>query len=188
MTDPQPEISFAALKAKTQSPLLRGILGHWDSARSQHRFPLWSHLTQDNLAPYADKIWAFDVNRSSGETTARFGGKTARFGFGQSFLGTPLRNLHAPHVFQVSQAIFTRAVSQPACCRWSGKLFKADDEIVEGERIMLPVGSNQEHADGLLGASDFDCVLPRTPETWKSFTILRTGAVSEPATAPAILC
>jgi len=120
-------------------------------------------LTQDNLAPYADKIWAFDINRSSGEITARFGGRTARFGFGQSFLGTPLRNLHEPHVFQVSQAIFTRVVSQPACCRWSGKLFKADDGVVKGERIMRQVGSNQENADGLLGATDFDCPVPRTP-------------------------
>jgi hypothetical protein len=157
------EISFDALKGKIRSTALREIAAHWDSARGQHRFPLWSRFTQDNLASYADKIWAFDFNRSSGEITARFGGKTARFGFGHSFLGTPLRNLHPPHVFEVSQAIFTRVISEPACCRWSGKLFRADDDVIEGERIMMPVGSNQEHVDGLLGASDFDCLLPRTP-------------------------
>ena len=76
-------------------------------------------------------------------------------GFGKSFRGTPLRDLHPPHVFQQAQAYLTRAVSEPAVYRCSGKLFKVGDQIIEGERIVLPLASDGRHGDGVLGASDF---------------------------------
>jgi hypothetical protein len=74
---------------------------------------------------------------------------------GQSFRGTPLKDLHPPHVFQRSHADLSRAVSEPAIYRCWGKLFKVGDQVIEGERIILPLGSDGRHADGVLGASDF---------------------------------
>jgi hypothetical protein len=49
-----------------------------------------------------------------------------------------------------------RTVSEPACSRWSGDLYRVGDEIVEGERLVLPIGADAAHPDGVLGASHYD--------------------------------
>ena len=99
------------------------------------------------------------VNLSAGSRAARSWWDLARVSWGR-----PLRELHSPAIFQISQAYFTRTVSEPACARWSGKLFKVGDQIVEGERICLPMSTAAEHADGVLGASSYDYPVPRTPD------------------------
>ena len=47
-------------------------------------------------------------------------------------------------------------MSEPACYRSRGELFKASGSTVEGERVVLPLGADAAGADGALGASDFD--------------------------------
>src|SRR6185312_6397873 len=165
MMDAGAPMDFAAFKARIQSPSLRAIAEHWDEVRGKRRMPSWAHLKTSVLEPHMSKIWAFNYDRGSGEFVGRFAGSTIMVGFGKSFLGTPLRELHSPAIFQISQAYFTRTVNQPACARWSGKLFKIGDLVVEGERICLPMSTAAEHADGVLGASAYDFPVWRTPYT-----------------------
>jgi hypothetical protein len=84
-------------------------------------------------------------------------------GFGKSFRGTPLRDLHSPTVFEVAQANFVCVITEPACCRWSGRLFRVGDQFIEGERILMPIGSDDLLPDGIFGASDFDFEVTQTP-------------------------
>jgi|SRR6185437_8438547 hypothetical protein len=156
---------FSVFQARIQSPSLRAIAGHWNEVRGKRRMPSWAHLKNTVLEPHMKTVWAFNYDRGSGEFVGRFAGNTIMVSFGKSFLGTPLRDLHAPAVFQITQSYFTRAVTEPACARWSGKLFKVGDQIVEGERICLPMSTAAEHADGVLGASAYDFPVWRTPDT-----------------------
>jgi hypothetical protein len=62
---------------------------------------------------------------------------------------------HPPHVFRLAQANLTRAVSEQAAYRCWGKIFKVGDQLIEGERIVLPLAADGRHGDGILGATDF---------------------------------
>lgn len=126
--------------------------------------PGWAQVRASAMTDHLCGIWSFDYARSSGEFTGRMAGSNIMVGFGKSFLGTPLRELHPPHVFAVAQASFLRVVSEPACVRYSGKLFKVGDTVVDGERIVMPIGTDDEGAQGVLGASWYDYPVWRTPD------------------------
>jgi hypothetical protein len=146
---------FACFDAKLESPALRAIAGHWNKARGQRRMPSWSDLSPAVMAPHLGLIWAFRYDRGTEEFTARLAGNRMMVGFGKSFRGTPLHELHPPHFLPRAHAALTRVVSEPACCRTSGPLFRADGQTTSGERIVLPLGTDGE-ADGVFGASDYD--------------------------------
>ncbi len=147
--------NFACFDAKIESPALRAVAGHWDQARRQRRMPSWSDLNPATLAPHFGLIWAFRYDRGTGEFTARLAGNRIMVACGKSFRGTPLRELHPPEIFLRARAGLTRVVQEPACCRSSGPLFRADGKTTNGERIVLPLGTDGE-ADGALGASDYN--------------------------------
>jgi len=156
--------SFDSFLGHIKSPTLRAVAEQWNAARAQQRMPSWDDLKLERLAPQLGRIWAFDYDREKGGFTGRLAGSNIMIAFGKSFLGTPLSNLHPPHVFEEAQANFLQVVSEPACCLWSGKLFRIGDKVVEGERLILPMGADGR-ACGLLGASDYqNYPVTRTPE------------------------
>jgi hypothetical protein len=118
--------------------------------------PSWSDLNPGSMAPHLGLIWAFKYDRGTGEFTARLAGNRLMIGYGKSFRGTPLCELPKPDVYPWVYSGLMRVISEPACCRSSGQIFRADGRTTEGERIVLPLGTDGE-PDGALGASDFDC-------------------------------
>lgn len=147
---------FATFRARIRSPALRALADDWNAARGTRRMPFWDDVRPDATAPYLGSMWAFDYHRGSGEFTGRLAGSAIMQNFGRSFLGTSLRDLHTAPAFETAQAVLMRTVSEPACSRWSGGLYKIGDKIVEGERLLLPMGADAAHPDGVLGASQFD--------------------------------
>jgi hypothetical protein len=117
--------------------------------------PAWSDLSPSAIAPHLKQIWVFKYDCTAGDFTARLAGNRAMVGFGKSFRGTPLRDIHPPHVFELAQAHMTKVVTERAAYYCSGKLFKVGAQVIDGERIMLPLASDGHHGDGVLGATDF---------------------------------
>lgn len=146
---------FSALTSRIESAALRAVVDHWQQARADKPMPAWSDLSPSAIAPYLKQLWAFRYDRQTGEFTARLAGSRVVVGFGDSFRGTPLKQLHPPHVFELAQQQMSKVVLEPAIYRSSGKLFKVGEHVIEGERIILPLASNGHHGDGVLGASEF---------------------------------
>jgi hypothetical protein len=147
---------FAAFRDKIRSPALRALADDWNAARGARRMPSWDDVIPDAAAPYLGYMWAYDYDRDNREFTGRMAGGTIMQNFGRSFLGTKLRDLHPPLAFEAVQAVLMRTLSEPACSRWSGALYRIGDTIVEGERLILPIGADPDHPDGVLGASHYD--------------------------------
>ncbi len=147
---------FDAFLSRIQSPPLQAVAGHWLAARRDRRMPGWSDLSPSGMARHLTMVWAFKYDRARGEFTSRLAGNRIMTGFGRGFRGTPLKDLHPPHVFEIAQAHMTRLVSDPALYYCSGRLFKAGDRVVEGERIMMPLASDGSDGDGALGATAYE--------------------------------
>jgi len=151
-----PFSAFENFYSHIQSPALRVIAGHWLQARGGKRMPGWSDLSPSGMASHLTLLWAFKYDRASGEFVSRLAGNRIMTGFGHSFRGTPLRDMHPPHVFKICHDYMTRLVSEPALYYCGGKLFKAGDRVVEGERISMPLASDGTLADGVLGATAYE--------------------------------
>jgi hypothetical protein len=146
---------FSQFQARLASPALQAIADHWRNAGADRPMPAWSDLSPSSLAPHFKRLWAFKYDRVTGDFTARLAGNRTMVGFGKSFRGTPLKEIHPPHVYELAQAHMTKVVTEPAAYYCSGKLFRVGTQIVEGERIILPLASNGHSGDGVLGAMDF---------------------------------
>jgi len=96
--------------------------------------PSWSDLSPSGLAPHFKRLWAFKYDREAGDFTARLAGNRAMVGFGKSFRGTPLKDLHPPHIFELAQAHMGKVVNERTAYYCSGKLFRAGTQEIEGER------------------------------------------------------
>jgi hypothetical protein len=146
---------FSEFRGRVESAALQAIADHWLQACKDKPMPAWSDLSPSGLAPHFKRLWAFKYDRTVGEFTARLAGNRAMVGFGKSFRGTPLKELHPPHIFELAQAHMTKVVTERTAYYCSGKLFKAGSQEIEGERIMLPLASDGLRGDGVLGATDF---------------------------------
>jgi len=153
---------FPAFRNAIQSPTLRAVADHWDRARAGRRMPSWAGLSPAKLGEHLSSVWAFDYDSGANLFTGRLAGSNIMVGIGKSFQGVALSELHPPRVFAEVQDYFLRAVHEPACCRWSGKLFRIDSKDIEGERIILPMGDG-DGPGGVLGASWYEYPIWRTP-------------------------
>jgi len=160
---PTDSSAFAAFRDRIRSPMLRAMADDWNQARGKRRMPSWNEINPGITAPYLGSMWGFDRDRASGEFIGRLAGSHILQTFCRNFLGTPLRDLHHGHVFEVAHASLTRAVSAPACCRFSGKLFRTGGKLVAGERLLLPIGADPMRPDGVLGASCYGSYTPSRP-------------------------
>lgn len=147
--------SFSDYKNGIVSPALRAIVEYWDKARANKFLPAWEDLSPAELAPHLKLLWFWNYDRETNEFTARLASNRVMRGYQKSFRGTPLKELHSPHMAELSHAHMTKVLSDPVAYYCSGKLFKVDALIVEGERIMLPLASDGTHGDMILGATDF---------------------------------
>jgi hypothetical protein len=107
-------------------------------------------------ASYLAGIWGFDYDQNSGEFAGRLAGRNILVGYGKNFLGKPLRELYPKPIFELAHAEMTRTVAEPACVRYFGKLFRVGGQVIDGERLVLPVGDDPDHPDGLVGAAHYD--------------------------------
>ncbi len=146
---------FSGFRNRIVSPALQAIADHWQQVRADRVMPAWSDLSPTHLGPHLKLLWSFRYDRDTKDFTARLAGDRVMRCFGQSFRGTPLKDLHPPHVYEQARTHMTRVVSEPAFAHCSGNLFKIGCQFIEGERLMFPLASDGRIGDSVLGASDF---------------------------------
>jgi hypothetical protein len=154
---------FAGFRAKIRAPALRALADQWDKARGTRRMPAFTDLQTDRIAQHLGHVWGFDYDREKDSFTGRLAGSVIMHSFGKSFLGTPLIELHPPPAFEAAEAALMRTISMPACSRWTGGLYKVGNHVIEGERVVFPMGTDPEHPDGVLGACWFETTLQLLP-------------------------
>jgi hypothetical protein len=149
-------MNFELFANSIESPALRAVALHWAAARGPAQMPSWEQLRPSQFAAQLSLVWAFKYDRATGDFTGRLAGNRITRGFGKNFRGLPMQELHPPEVFPKIHLHMTRIVSEPVAYRGAGQLFRHGPRIVEGERIILPLAGDGVHADGVLGASDYD--------------------------------
>jgi len=144
---------FAEFLERIVSPDLRAIAIHWDKARGGNAMPSWHQLRPTQIAAQLSIVWAFQYDRAGNRFTGRLAGERIAGGFGRSFRGLKLEDLHPPEILPAMQRGLERVVNEPALYRLQGVLFRQKERQGTGERIMLPLADGGVQGDGVLGAS-----------------------------------
>ncbi len=148
-------MTFDAFLASIEAPALRAIAQHWNAARGSALLPPWEALRPEELSQQARLLWVYAYDPTTGKFTGRLSGEQITKSFGKSFHGLPLELAHTGAIYLWVHQALTRVVTGPAVYRSSGKLYRQAGRIIEGERIALPLGSDGQRGDGIIGASWF---------------------------------
>lgn len=142
------------------SPALRAVAAHWDAVRGDRMMPSWQQLRPSHIAAQLPIIWVYRYDRGTQQFTGRLAGDRIARSFGKSFRGIRLEDLHPPEFLPQIYAHMNRLVEEPALYHCAGTLFRQRERTGVGERIVLPLAGDGVHADGVLGASDYEYALP----------------------------
>jgi hypothetical protein len=131
--------------------------------------PSWADLRPSRMARQLNIIWAYTFDPRTRQFVGRLAGNRITEGFGKSFRGARLEELHPPENLPTIYEVLHRVVDTPAVYKSGGVLFRKGNVCGIGERIILPLG--RDTADGVIGASDYALA----PDTGKSETLLLQG-------------
>ncbi|MDE2183778.1 MAG: PAS domain-containing protein [Alphaproteobacteria bacterium] len=151
-------MGFEDFERKIKSPALKSVAGHWQQTRGSRLVPAWNDIRPSVIAGQLSMIWSYTYDAQADKFTGRLAGVGIEQKFGKSFRGTPMIDLYPPEDYQRLFERAKRVVCGPALYHGEGMVFRHLKQSGYGERIMLPVGADGVHGDGLLGATDYQFV------------------------------
>jgi hypothetical protein len=149
-------MSFAAFLSTISSPSLKAVAHHWHDVRAGRRMPSWSDLCPSRIAAQLPIVWSYKYDAPTDSFIGRLAGDRISQIFGKNFRGLPLSELHSPEAFPDVFARCKRIVMEPALYHANGRVFRHLDRAGQGERIMLPLSSDDVLGDGILGATEYN--------------------------------
>jgi hypothetical protein len=138
------------------TPSLRAVAMHWDDVRRVKRMPSWEDLQPKAIGSQLAIAWSLKYDRSNGSFTGRLAGDRIARLVGKDFRGLPLAQSQSSASFASMHPLLTRVVLEPAAFCGFGMVFKQADRLVKGERLILPLSTNGQEADGLIGATEYE--------------------------------
>lgn len=151
-------MSFTEFEQAIKSPALREVAQHWNEARGCRRMPDWADIRPSCVAAQLSIIWSYRYDRSRDAFVGRLAGDQIEKVFGKTFRGTPMEALYPTDQFPLMFKRFRRVVCEPALYKEEGKVFQVVDHCGFGERVAMPLSSNGELGDGIIGATLYDVI------------------------------
>lgn len=147
-----------------KSQRLRMLLEHYLDVRGGRRMPSRRDIDAVCLGPVLPIIWVNEYEPAAGTFRYRLAGEQVNEIFGRSVAGRLLSDFVVGDRFRVTNEAFLKVMNEQVALLASGPVYRCTDRIAMGERLVLPLSSDGENADGLIGATargmlvDFDKV------------------------------
>lgn len=154
------EVEFQTFCDSISAPSLKAVAIHWNEARESRMMPSWTDIRPRAIAKQLSIVWSFKYDHDSDSFTCRLAGERISRFFGKNLRGVSLIEVQPPEAFEPVHALLTRIVQMPATYRGAGQVFRQRDHYTAGERIILPLSSDGEFGDGILGATEYQSPYP----------------------------
>lgn len=151
-------MSFQPFLDSIVSDDLRTVARHWQAARGPRLMPAWKHIDAVEIGPQLRTIWAWKYDRAAQTFTGRLAGEDIAAIFGRSMHGVRMADYFPPEIYRTYFPWMQRVVVEPAFARGSGLIYRRMGRNFTGERIILPLGDDGIHGDGIIGASVYNPV------------------------------
>lgn len=136
-----------------KSPALRLLLQHYLEVRGDRRMPSRRDLDATRLGPVLPIIWVSEYDPAANTFRYRLAGEEVNEIFGVSVAGKLLSDFVGPDRFGPVNENFLKVIGDEAMLLAAGPIYSCTDRIALGERLALPLSSDGQKADGILGAT-----------------------------------
>ena len=153
---------FDAFIDAIASPALRKVALHWNEARGTRRMPAWRDIDPAAIAPQLPMVWSYKHDSKTDEFIGRLAGDRIEQVFGRSLRGARLSELHSAEAYAWVSRLCKRVITEPALYKYAGPIFIQLNHYGSGERIILPLSSDNVTSDGILGATEYPFAVSRS--------------------------
>lgn len=129
------------------------LLQHFLEARGDRRMPSRQDLDALKLGPVLPIIWISSYEPAAGTFRYRLAGEEVNEVWGRSVAGCLLSDFVLPERFKTTNASFLKVIHDQVALYASGPVYRCNDRIGLGERLVLPLSGDGKTADGLIGAT-----------------------------------
>ncbi|MGD0189637.1 MAG: PAS domain-containing protein [Rhizomicrobium sp.] len=166
-------MSFTDFERAVATPALKAVVRHWNDVRGARRMPAWADIKPSAIGPQLAIIWSYKYDPVTDTFTSRLAGEKITAIFGKSLRGVPMTDIYPKDQYPALFARTKRVVLEPVLMRGHGLVFRHLGRYGTGERVMLPLGGDGKHGDGMLGATEYSITAEPTREQ------LATGEIEE---------
>ncbi|MGD1876401.1 MAG: PAS domain-containing protein [Kiloniellaceae bacterium] len=142
-----------------KSQRLRALLEHYLEARGSKRMPARQDIDAMQLGPVLPIIWVNAYEPGAGTFRYRLAGEEVNDIFGGSVAGRLLSDFVQGDRFEATNRNFLKVIGEQVALLASGPVYRCADRIAMGERLALPLSSDGETADGIIGATARDALV-----------------------------
>jgi len=136
-----------------KSPALRLLLQHYLEVRGDKRMPSRRDLDAARLGPVLPIIWVNQYEADADTFRYRLAGEEVNEIFGVSVAGKLLSDFVGPDRFTPVNNNFLKVIGEESALLATGPIYSCTDRIAMGERLALPLSSDGQNADGIIGAT-----------------------------------
>ncbi len=157
------ENDLTPVAAAIQSPRLKILLAHWRAVRGNRLMPAWRDIDALALAPIMPILWSWKYDRDTAMFTGRLAGEEINAIFGKSLRHTRMADFFKDWQYDKIYARHRRVIGDPCIILGQGLVFSHAGREGHGERLILPLGDDGQHGDGLIGATIYELSQPPAP-------------------------
>jgi hypothetical protein len=136
-----------------KSQRLRSLLAHYLEVRGERRMPSRQDIDATRLGPVLPIIWISAYEPAAGTFRYRLAGEEVNQVWGRSVAGCLLSDFVLPERFAATNEAFLKVMREEMALLASGPVYRCNDRIGLGERLVLPLSNDGTTADGLIGAT-----------------------------------
>jgi hypothetical protein len=135
---------------------LKKLLAYWHEKKGDRLAPTRAEIDPAEIRPLLPHVGIVDVERSPLRFRYRLAGSDIVRGYGEELTGRYLDQIDLNgHQQEITEEYRRTAESaEPVCATWEYK--RKNGRHVRYERLVLPLSSDGEHVDMLLGGCVFD--------------------------------
>lgn len=129
------------------------FLDHYLDVRTERSMPSRRDIDPLSLGPVLPFIWLSDYEADAGTFRYRLAGEEVNAVFGLRITGKLLSEIVKGPRFSRVNELFLRVVNEGIALHAEGPVYRCTDRMTLGERLVLPLSSDGQTADGLIGVT-----------------------------------
>lgn len=149
-------MSFEQLCGKISTESVRNVANHWNDVRGSRLMPSWSDINPSAIKPQLPFIWSWKFDIETGNFIGRIAGERIVHAHGGNLRGQDASTFFKDRGGDAMVERMQRVVRGPCYFIGEGAVFKHTRRIVIGERVILPLSTDGNTADGVFGVTSYD--------------------------------
>jgi len=117
--------------------------------------PAWADICPSAIARQLPIIWSYSYDAAEDEFVGRLAGEAIARIFGRPIRGVKLSELTTIIRHDLLVTRLKRVMQEPALVSGYGALFTQHEHYGLGERIIMPLATDRQNGDAILGATQY---------------------------------